>query len=313
MSQETVGANRGWQTPGMTAPSSVSDERRAELLRIYDDVLRTEAEMHGTLRWDRDGPLFRAVFAGGSGFVTYRDLAGYDSPAEADRLEAVIQRTVAHFEQAPDVDSFEWKARGHDRPADLGGRLEAHGLVAGEPETVMLGEAARLAADVALPAGVVVRRVGVDEGGRPVVRDVALADVERMQAMQLAVFGAPAHTPASVLVDLLLDPAGGVELWVAEAPGDDGAPEIVSAGRLDVLSGTGCAGLWGGATIPAWRGRGLYRALVAARARSALTMGVRLLHSDCTEHSRPILERAGLVAVTTTTPYVWTRALGGET
>ena len=63
----------------------------------------------------------------------------------------------------------------------------------------------------------------------------------------------------------------------------------------------------GGATDPDWRGRGLYRALTAARARSALARGVRYLHSDCTEMSRPILERAGLVAVTTTTPYVWHR------
>jgi GNAT superfamily N-acetyltransferase len=293
----------------MTPHRSDRDETRAALLRTYDDLLRTEAEMHGTLRWDRDGPLYRAVFAGGSGFVTYRDLARHDAPEDGDRLDALIQRTVAHFEQAVDVESFEWKTRGHDQPTDLGRRLEAHGLVAGEPETVMLGEAAQLAVEVPLPAGVVVRRVGVDERGAPVARDVALADVERMQAMQLAVFGAPAHTPASVLVDTLLDPDGDVELWVAEAPA--GTPEVLSAGRLDVLPGTGCAGLWGGATIPAWRGQGLYRALVAARARSALARGVRLLHSDCTELSRPILERSGLVAVTTTTPYVWTRAGAG--
>ncbi len=52
-------------------------------------------------------------------------------------------------------------------------------------------------------------------------------------------------------------------------------------------------------------GRGIYRALTAARARAALAMGKRLLHSDSTEFSRPILERAGLVKVSTTTPYEW--------
>jgi len=31
------------------------------------------------------------------------------------------------------------------------------------------------------------------------------------------------------------------------------------------------------------------------------------VHSDSTEGSRPILERSGLVAVSTTTPYDWTR------
>lgn len=63
----------------------------------------------------------------------------------------------------------------------------------------------------------------------------------------------------------------------------------------------------GGATRPEWRGRGIYRALTAARARSALALGKRLMHSDSTEFSRPILERAGLVKVSATTPYMWRR------
>lgn len=36
-------------------------------------------------------------------------------------------------------------------------------------------------------------------------------------------------------------------------------------------------------------------------------MGLRLIHSDSTEFSRPILKRSGLVKVSTTTPYEWTR------
>ena len=59
--------------------------------------------------------------------------------------------------------------------------------------------------------------------------------------------------------------------------------------------------------LPDYRGRGIYRALVSARAASAMERGVRFIHSDCTDMSRPILERSGLRAVTTTTPYVWTR------
>jgi hypothetical protein len=34
-------------------------------------------------------------------------------------------------------------------------------------------------------------------------------------------------------------------------------------------------------------------------------LGKRLIHSDSTEVSRPILERAGLVKVSTTTPILW--------
>jgi GNAT acetyltransferase-like protein len=94
----------------------------------------------------------------------------------------------------------------------------------------------------------------------------------------------------------------GMELWVAEADG-----KVVSAGRLEPVAGTTFAGVWGGSTLEEWRGRGIYRALTAARARSALALGKTLMHSDSTEFSRPILERSGLLKVSTTTPYRWER------
>ena len=93
-----------------------------------------------------------------------------------------------------------------------------------------------------------------------------------------------------------------MELWVAESKG-----HMISAGRLEPVRGTQFAGIWGGATRPDWRRRGVYRALTAARARSALSLGKTLIHSDSTEYSRPILERSGLVRVSTTTPYRWRR------
>jgi predicted GNAT family acetyltransferase len=93
-----------------------------------------------------------------------------------------------------------------------------------------------------------------------------------------------------------------MELWVAEQDG-----RVVSAGRLEPVAGTDFAGIWGGSTLPEWRGKGIYRALTAARARAALAEGVRYINSDCTAMSRPILERSGQVAVTTTTPNVWRR------
>ena len=43
---------------------------------------------------------------------------------------------------------------------------------------------------------------------------------------------------------------------------------------------------------------------MAHRARLALDAGYRFLRVDASPHSRPILERAGLHQVSTTTPYV---------
>jgi GNAT superfamily N-acetyltransferase len=123
-----------------------------------------------------------------------------------------------------------------------------------------------------------------------------------MSAMQGEVFGDPVsdETANALLRRLSFD--DGMELWVAEVQG-----QIVSAGRLEPVRGTDFAGIWGGATREEWRGRGIYRALTAARARSALGMGKTLINSDSTEYSRPILERSGLLRVSTTTPYTWRR------
>jgi GNAT superfamily N-acetyltransferase len=94
---------------------------------------------------------------------------------------------------------------------------------------------------------------------------------------------------------------GQFAVFVAEAGG-----QVVSSAWLVFKPGTQFAGLWGGATRPGWRGRGIYRALVARRAQFAAARGVRFLQVDASDDSRPILERLGFVAITTTTPYVWT-------
>lgn len=260
-----------------------------ELLTAYDAQLRGHAEVAGAEIWDHAGPLWRAVYRHG-GFVSYESLEGLGDVAAVDSL---IAETIAYFAALPDVQNFEWKTRGHDWPADLDQRLRSHGLVPDEVETVMVGEATRLCIDVDLPGGVAVRRVDHLRD-----RDTVIGEAT---AMQREVFGTG---PAAEDVVARIDRMEGLEeFWVAEVDG-----RVISAGRLTRVAGTQFAGLWGGATVPEWRGRGVYRALTAARARSATTHGVRYVHSDCSPMSRPILERSGLVAVTTTTPYNWRRS-----
>jgi GNAT superfamily N-acetyltransferase len=88
----------------------------------------------------------------------------------------------------------------------------------------------------------------------------------------------------------------------------DGAP--VSGGRIDFAGASVFAGLFGGATVPELRGRGLYRATVAKRAELARERGVPWLYVDALPTSRPILERLGFVRLTATTPFVIPRAGG---
>jgi ribosomal protein S18 acetylase RimI-like enzyme len=261
------------------------DDRAARLLGQYDAQLRTDAETPGAESVERLGPLWLVTFPNGRGLVTYRDLG-----ADAGTIRRLVRDALAHYRADPGITRAEWKTRGHDATPGLHEALLDNGFVRQDTESIMMGEARALAVDVPLPDGVTLRRV------------TAEADVCAMTATQDEAFGDDyrAEVADALFRRLALD--DGMELWVAEADG-----RIVSAGRLEPVAGTDVAGIWGGATLPQWRGRGIYRALTAARARSALRMGKTLIHSDSTEFSRPILERSGLIKVTTTTPYLWQR------
>ncbi len=256
------------------------------LLAAYDEQLRTDAETPSAVSVTRHGPLRLVTFAGGRGFVTYKDL-GRASEAIICQL---VPAALAHYCSDPEISRVEWKTRGHDHAPGLHDALVQNGFSPDPPESIMIGDAQALAVDSALPDGVTLRRI-TDEH-----------DVRAMAAMQDEAFGDPVD---DAMADALLRRQSldkEMELWVAESGG-----RVVSAGRLEPVPGTNFAGIWGGATIEDWRGRGIYRALTAARARSAMRIGKTLIHSDSTEFSRPILERSGLVKVSTTTPYRWRR------
>ena len=258
----------------------------AGLLAAYDSQLRTDAETPGALSVTRLGPLRLVTFAGGRGFITYQDLGG----ADADSIRRMVPEALAHFQADPAIAKVEWKTRGHDHAPGLHEALLSHGFTPDEPESIMVGDAEALAVDVPLPDGVTLRQITEE------------ADIRAMVTMQDEVFGNALGDEVLAGTLRRLARGDGLELWVAEA---DGA--VISAGRIDPVPGTDFAGIWGGATRPEWRGRGIYRALTAERARSALRMGKKYINSDSTEFSRPILERSGLVKVSTTTPYNWRR------
>ncbi len=261
---------------------------RSRFLAAYDEQLRTDAETPSAISVTALGPLRLVTFAGGRGFVTYQDLGG----ADAGTIRNLVGTALAHYQANPVITRVEWKTRGHDHAPGLHQSLLDHGFVPGESESIMIGEAQRLAADLAPPKGVILRQIRREN------------DVRAMTAMSALAFGDPPDAAAEMADALLrrLSRGDGMELWVAEAD-----RQVVSAGRLEPVPGTSFAGIWGGSTLPEWRRRGIYRALTTERARSALRLGKTLINSDSTEYSRPILERYGFLKVSTTTPYLWRR------
>jgi GNAT superfamily N-acetyltransferase len=164
----------------------------------------------------------------------------------------------------------EWKYYSHDGP-ELRERLIAAGLEPDDEETVVVAEAASIPTP---PRGVELR-LATDE----------------FDDLAARVFGRRHPLPRRA---------------VAVVAVVDGQP--VSGGRVDFEDGVEFAGLFGGITLPEFRGRGLYRATVAKRAELARERGYRWLYSDALPTSRPILERLGFVRLTTTTPFTFPSA-----
>jgi GNAT superfamily N-acetyltransferase len=252
-----------------------------ELLEVYDDEVRGSFPGRFPTGWsgEQDGPVTRCL-TGRSGFVMLTSAADGVSDAE---LRGLIERTVAFF--AGHGRWFEWKTFDHDPPVLRSLLLEA-GAVPEEHEALVMGEAAPLATEPSLPAGLNLREAST----RP--------DLERISEMQSEVWGEDWSWLAEDLEGRAKDDPPTTVLMVED--GD----LVVSAAWLTPFPGTSVAGLWGGSTLASYRGRGIYRALVARRAQLAIEQGFRYLQVDASDDSRPILERLGLAVIGGTTPYV---------
>ncbi|MGW2225870.1 GNAT family N-acetyltransferase [Streptomyces formicae] len=255
-------------------------------LAAYDRQMRRDARSDSaTSRIERiDGVVRQIGSAHDWNGVLWADI-------DAATADAVIATQVRDYTAAGR--EFEWKLYSHDRPADLAQRLVAAGFVADPTETLMVAETDALPAGPELPEG---------------VRLLPVTDAKGVRLM------ARAHTAAFGEGEAALGERIGKQVLaqLAEAP-DDIVAVVAMAGdlpvcgaRMELCPGTEFAGLWGGGTAPQWRGRGIYRALVAYRARIAAERGYRYLQVDASDDSRPILDRLGFATLCTTTPYVYT-------
>jgi GNAT superfamily N-acetyltransferase len=223
------------------------------------------------------------------------------SDLDEARAGEAIAGQVRHFTALGR--SFEWKLYAHDGPADLGERLRGAGFVPGPEEALMVAGATEVAglrgdgggsgsgggrAAVSVPEGIRIRPV-TDGAG-----------VELVAEVHERAFGADGTHLRRRLLEQLTERPHTVAAFVAMA-GD----RPVRSARLELPPGTVFAGLWGGGTVPEWRGRGVYRALAAHRARVAAARGYRYLQVDASDRSRPVLRRLGFTRLSSTTPYVY--------
>jgi GNAT superfamily N-acetyltransferase len=198
--------------------------------------------------------------------------------------EAAIEAHVAEFEaRGQDV---EWKVHAHDRPADLAQRLARRGFQPDPAETLLVLPISAAPSPASPPPELTLRQV----------RDTA--GLNDFVAANSAGFGEPRPGVRDEFSGRLNDPTAA--LFVAYLAG-----QPVAAARMELPPERAFAGLYSASVTPAYRGQGIYRALIDVRLAAARDAGHEFAMVEALETSRPILERLGFLPLTTVQGWVW--------
>ena len=269
------------------------DELQA-LRAAYDRELRIEIE-YPDQRKETLPQVVRFVrtVEPGRGFINYAWLEGVD-------IAAALREQVDYFRELGIP--FEWLVCDHDLCPGLKEQLLAHGfapdLEPGDPGAVLVLDLRSLPPTLSAPnpSG---HAKGAAQDVRPITQPGRLADVIRVMEQVW----------------------GGSFAWIQPRLGRHMAvpdylsvyasyenEEPVCTGWTYFPPGSQFASLYGGSTIPAYRRRGHYTALLAARAQEAARRGRRYLVVYAGLESRPVAEKNGFQVLTYACSYEWKSA-----
>ncbi|MDF1812913.1 MAG: GNAT family N-acetyltransferase [Verrucomicrobiales bacterium] len=216
--------------------------------------------------------------------VTGPSPSGFDnvivwSRLNSENADAEIDRHIEWF--AAKQHTFTWIVYHHDRPEDLKERLFARGFTLESSDEVVIARSEIIRND-SPPDDIQIRKVTDPQD---------LADVLQVQDK---VWGTGYHDFLSRwLGQMMRDHPE--ESCIVTAYSDE--QPVGSAWSVN-WSDRPFAPLFAGCVLPEWRGRGIYRAMVAARAEAAAARGIPWCLVDAGAESLPILLRSGFQTLT---------------
>ncbi|MBD1558133.1 GNAT family N-acetyltransferase [Vibrio sp. S9_S30] len=212
---------------------------------------------------------------------THGSLISYFHLSDAN-VDAAIDAQVNYFKTIQR--NVEWKVYDFDSPSDMGERLENKGFVADDPESFMVLDLDAI--EDQLPVSGSVVEVS-DEAG---IRDAV--------TVQEAVWKTDLSGHFDYLSNFKRTQPDQITIYVVY---DNNEP--VSSGWITYNGDSPFAGIWGGSTLEAYRGKGCYTALLHQRINDAKRRGIRYLTIDASDMSKPIVEKHGFQQLAVTTPF----------
>jgi GNAT superfamily N-acetyltransferase len=241
-----------------------------EIRRLYDQQQRINIEYANTRREVTPRTVRLIDTLGGHSTIIH-------SQVDEATADATIRAEQDYFRGLDGFENLEWKLFDYDQPADLKARLVAHGFTPEEPDAVLILDLEAIPTALLQPVTHDVRRI------------TDPANLDGVRSIKQAVWGDDGEDWVSdTLGATLRDAPDELSVYVAYV---DGIP--ASAAWIDFHEGNAFSGLWGGSTLPQYRNRGLYTALVSVRAQEAIRRGARYLTIDASPMSRAVLEKHG--------------------
>mgnify|MGYP000880632819 CR=1 FL=1 len=252
---------------------------KTEILALYDAQMRIglrlpEAVFENTGRIVRDHSRIE-----NAGFINYADL-------DEICAEEEITAQIAFFRSLNMP--FTWKVYDHDQPADMRQRLAAHGFEVGSPSMLMAYQLPE--APIPLPEQSISRVQRVTEE----------REIEAIVCVEEAVYQSPRDWLRKRLLHMYRTTPQWISLYAGFAE-----EEVVAGAWIIYYPGSQFASLLGGATLPEFRSRGYYTALLVARMRAAQDRGMRFLVVDASSMSEPLLSKHGFLRLEHTSYCRW--------
>lgn len=250
----------------------------SEILKLLDEERRVGADAGANI--EKTPHVVRYLSSNWNG-ITY-------SCFPSEKADQIIGAEIDRFSRLGGT--FKWKVYSHDEPRILLEKLAERGFKQGEEEALMVAPTKDLPETLFRPHS---NQITIKE-----LTDESMID--DVFAIETAVWQST-HRSREEMISNLQDSLKrdvGFIAYFKEQP--------AGFSRVTCSAGSQFAGLWGGSVIKEYRGRSIYRALLARRivhAREQLS--VRFLRVDALPISRRILEKYGFFKVSTGWAYEW--------
>src|SRR5690606_30069550 len=240
---------------------------KKEWIALFHKELRQEAVTSGFIREETNDVVRHISKFNENGFI----LASNVNERSA---RDVIRNELSYFGNLKQ--GFEWKVYSYDKPDNLTEILKQEGFTIDDPEALMvmkLTDSHPFLINIDLQA---VKEITDEQG------------IQDLIVLEEAIWNG-SHKELGER--LLRDKQDNPDSLYIYGFYEDG--RLVSAAWMYLENNSSFASLWGGSTLPQYRGNGYYSKLLAVRAQKAYEKGYSFLTVDASPMSRPILEKAG--------------------